>query len=134
LEDQFTFTGRVPYQRVVSYINALDIGVAPFPAARNAVIGLSPLKIYEYLACARPVITSRIDGVKETIEECSGGYLFEPDKATELAQRISQAYGERNQLPEMGKRGRRLIEERYAWTVIAHQVESILKEAVDRRT
>jgi len=57
------FTGRVKYEEVPILINCFDVCLAPFKKERNAKIGLSPLKLYEYLACGRPVITSRVEGV-----------------------------------------------------------------------
>jgi Glycosyltransferase len=50
IEDRFIFTGVIAYDRVPLYINASDICTAPFIFARNAKIGLSPLKLYEYMA------------------------------------------------------------------------------------
>ncbi|MEJ2355764.1 MAG: glycosyltransferase, partial [candidate division WOR-3 bacterium] len=43
--------GYVPYEKANLYINAFDIGVAPFIRKRNEKIGLSPLKIRDYTAC-----------------------------------------------------------------------------------
>jgi len=128
LEQEILFTGRVAYQEVVYYINACDVAVAPFTKKRNAIIGLSPLKLFEYLACGRPVIASRVDGVKDVIEEGECGYLFEAGDAEELAKRIIQSYQERETLQEMGLRGRRLVEGKYSWRAIAERVAEVLIE------
>ena len=75
LSDKIIFTGRVPYESVPLYINAADVCVAPFIKGRNAKIGLSALKTYEYLACGKPIVASSIPGVKDLIELSGGGYL-----------------------------------------------------------
>ncbi len=67
LLDKFIFTGRVPYESVPHYISAADVCVAPFIKGRNAKIGLSALKTYEYLACGKPIVASSIPGVKDLI-------------------------------------------------------------------
>lgn len=86
--DQYLlFTGCVPYQDVPLYINSSDVCVAPFIKARNNRIGLSPLKIYEYMSCNKPVISSRIPNL-EFIEEQNAGILFEPENVDELARSV----------------------------------------------
>jgi glycosyltransferase involved in cell wall biosynthesis len=132
LEQEIKFTGRVTYEQVVYYINACDIAIAPFTKERNSIIGVSPLKLYEYLACGRPVIVSRVGEVKEVIEEGKCGYLFEPGDAEELAKRIIQGYQERDTLQEMGLRGRKLVESKYTWRTTAERIVEVLNEIVKK--
>jgi len=125
LEQEILFTGRVAYEEVVNYMNAFDVC---YLCKEGLSFGFSPIKLYEYLACGRPVIASRIDGVKEVIEEGECGYLFEAGDAEELAKRIIQSYQERETLQEMGLRGRRLVEGKYSWRAIAERVAEVLIE------
>ncbi|MEM2001611.1 MAG: glycosyltransferase family 4 protein [Thermoproteota archaeon] len=134
LANEVVFTGRVPYEEVVYYINAFDVALAPFICERNAIIGLSPLKLYEYLACSRPVIASRLDGVREVIEEGRCGYLFEAGDVEGLAERIIQSYHESGLLQEMGERGRRLVESKYTWKTIAEHIAKILEEIIETKS
>lgn len=130
LEQEIKFIGRIAYKQVVYYINAFDVAVAAFTKERNEIIGLSPIKLFEYLACGRPVIASRVDGVKEIIEEGQCGYLFEAGNAEELAKRIIQSYQERETLQEMGLRGRKLVESKYTWRATAERIIKVLNEVV----
>lgn len=129
LEGEMQFTGRVAYEEIVYYMNAFNVAVAPFTTKGSEALG-SPLKIYEYLACGRPVLASRVDGVKEVIEEGRCGYLFESGDAKELAEKILQSYHERDSLAELGRNGRRLVEEKYNWRETARQVVDVLQEAI----
>jgi len=131
LQKEIIFTGGINYEEVAAFINGFDVCLAPFKRERNAKIGLSPLKLYEYLACARPVIASRIEGVGEVIEDGNCGYLFEPDDVEDLVLRITESYKERNRLPKLGSNGRTLVERRFSWEKIAGRVESLLREAVE---
>jgi glycosyltransferase involved in cell wall biosynthesis len=133
LEDEIRFTGRVAYEQVVNYMNACDVAVAPFTTKGSAALS-SPLKLFEYLACGRPVIASRVDGVKEVIEEGKCGYLFEPGDAEELAKRIIQSYQERDALQEMGLRGRQLVESKYTWRATAKRIVEVLSEVVEEKS
>jgi len=130
LQKEILFAGRVGYEDVPRFINSFEVCLAPFKKERNAKIGLSPLKLYEYMACARPVISSRVEGVSEVIEAGNCGYLFDPDNVKDLACKIIQSYNERNKLGEMGNNGRSIVERRFSWERVARAVENVLKNAV----
>ncbi|MEJ2568823.1 MAG: glycosyltransferase family 4 protein, partial [candidate division WOR-3 bacterium] len=86
-KEKIILTGKVPYQETNLYINAFDIGVAPFIRERNESIGLSPLKIRDYAACGVPIITTRIKGL-EIVEEKNIGILVPPDDSNALSDAI----------------------------------------------
>lgn len=133
LHKEVIFYGRVPYKKVPIYINSVVVVVVP-KTQRNKIIGLSPLKLYEYLACAKPVIGSRINGLTEVIEEGNCGYICEPDDPLDLASKIIQAYNERHLLEEMGKNGRILVENKYSWMATAEKVSEVLRKALQELT
>jgi glycosyltransferase involved in cell wall biosynthesis len=132
LNNEIIFKGRIAYKNIPGAINSFDICVAPFKKARNQKIGLSPLKLYEYLACAKPVIASRVAGVSEVIEKGNCGYLFDPDDVESLSSRIIESYQERDKLPELGKNGRRFIKDQFSWEKVAESVQSVLLEAIEQ--
>lgn len=50
--------GRRPYDALPGYLHHADVGLIPFK--RNALVdGVSPIKLYEYLACGLPVVATR---------------------------------------------------------------------------
>lgn len=114
-------TGRVSYKEAGRYINAFDIGVAPFIYERNANIGLSPLKIWDYAACGVPIIASRIKGL-EVIEEENIGILVQPDDPEALADAIIELINSPKMRGNMGKRGRKVAEEKFTWKKIAERI------------
>lgn len=129
LEQVIQFTGRVAYEQVVNYINCFDVCYICIKEMFH-----SPLKLYEYLACGRPAIASRVDGVREVIEEGQCGYLSKAGDAEELAKRIIQSYQEREALQEMGLRGRRLVEDKYTWRATAERVAEVLDEVIKEKS
>ena len=128
LHQEIVFTGRVRYEEVPPFVNSFDIC---YLCKTGLKFGFSPLKLYEYLACARPVIASRVQGVSEVIERGNCGYLFEPDDVEDLALRIIQSYNERDRLPRLGNNGRILVEKSFSWQRIARRVENLLREAIE---
>lgn len=127
--DKIIFTGAVPYKEVPFYINASDVCAAPFIIARNKEIGLSPLKIYEYGACEKPVISSRIPNL-EFVEEQNAGILVEPEKPEKLAKSIIKLLRDKKLREEMGKNGRDYIIKNHSWKNIARKVEKVCKDAI----
>jgi glycosyltransferase involved in cell wall biosynthesis len=61
--DRITFTGAVPRDRVPVAIAAADVCLYYPVRARGE--GASPFKVYEYLACARPVVAADLAGVRD---------------------------------------------------------------------
>ena len=108
----------VPYEEVPKYINACDVCVAPF-LFRNS--GLSPLKVFEYLACGKPVVTSMINGL-DFIKKYDLGILVEPENFDELAQALIKLLQNEKLRKKMAKNGRNVIATKYSWEVIAKKV------------
>jgi glycosyltransferase involved in cell wall biosynthesis len=114
------FTGAIPYTQIPDFIAACDVLAAP---KRPLTSGYSTLKILEYMACARPVIASRVAGM-EMIEQAGAGLLSIPGDPIDLQRTISQILD----LPEaerlaMGQRARQFVVEHCTWE---HTVDRIL--------
>ena len=129
VSDKFIFTGAVPYEEVPKYINASDVCVAPFIKERNIRIGLSPLKIYEYLACEKSVISSRIPNL-EFIEQQNAGILVEPKNPHELAKAIIKLLKDEKIREEKGRNGRECIVKNHSWEAVATRVAEVCESAV----
>ena len=128
LKKEISFLGHISYKNIVYYINSFDVCYLSNILRGLSYCTFSPLKLYEYLACGRAVIASRIEGVTEVIEGGRCGYLFEPDNVSDLAEKIIQAYQERESLSQLGANGRKLIEEQYSWRKTAERIISLLTE------
>lgn len=129
LQDKFIFTGKVPYSHIPLYINASDICVAPFPYKRNARIGLSPLKIGEYLACGKPVVTTRISGL-EYIESEHLGLLCDPDSPLDLACSILQLLTNQALYNSIAQNTRPYITANRSWPINARQTAEFLEKTL----
>lgn len=125
LSEKIIFAGRVPYENVPLYINASDVCVAPFIKGRNAKIGLSALKTYEYLACGKPIVASSISGVKELIELSGGGISVEPENPEELADAVVKLILNEKTRTLMGEKGRKYVVENHSWDGVARKILDI---------
>jgi glycosyltransferase involved in cell wall biosynthesis len=125
VSDRTIFTGTVPYEKVPLYINASDVCVAPFIRARNERIGLSPLKLYDYLACGKPVVGSDIVGVADTLQAANAGIAVRPEDPGDLAGAIIRLLGNDELRTRMGESGRKYVVENHSWRSVAEKVAQV---------
>jgi glycosyltransferase involved in cell wall biosynthesis len=130
LSEKIIFTGRIPYENVPLYINASDVCVAPFIKGRNAKIGLSALKTYEYLACGKPLVASNIPGVKDLIELSGGGISVSPEDPEELANAIVELIRNEKMRALMGDRGCKYVVENHSWYGVARKILDVCSDIV----
>ena len=130
LEDNFIFTGRVPYEDVPKYINASDVCVAPFIKERNERTGLSPLKLYEYLACGKPVVGSDVGGVGDFLEGYNAGVAVKPENLKELANATVKLLQDDELREKMGKNGREIVVKEHSWESIANKVMEVCESVI----
>lgn len=121
------FTGTVPYENVPEYINISDVCVAPFTHVRNESMGLSPLKIYEYLACGKPVVASNIKGVGDLLRNSNSGIEVVPEDPTELANAIIKLLKDEQLMEQMGDYGRKLVVKNYSWEITAKKTIDVFR-------
>jgi len=124
LGDAFVFTGQVPYADVATYIGAMSVCVAPFLANRGET---SPLKIFDYLACGRPVVASRIPAVEPIVAACGAVVAVPPDDPDALADAIVGLLADPGQSAQLGARGRDFIVKRHSWRQAAVEMAQTLE-------
>ena len=73
--ERIVMTGAVAYHEVPNYIALADVCTMPFTVERNREIGLSPLKLFSYLACGKPIVATKIDGFEFLEEEKMGSLV-----------------------------------------------------------
>lgn len=120
VSDRVIFTGMVPYSLVPKYISAMDVGIIPFKlnsVSHNAL----PLKLFEYFACEKPVISSKIGPIESNFSDC---VLF-ASNFKDYIDNINLLYENEQLKTELGKKGRSISEE-YSWEKITKELEKIL--------
>ena len=122
LRDHFVFTGMVNYETIPIYINVADLCVLP---KRRLKSGYSPLKLYEYMACGKPIVASRVEGL-DFIEKEGVGRLVEPEDANSLKLAILDLLQEPQKGALMGQKGVQMARERFDWEAKVREIEHIL--------
>jgi len=123
LQDVFVFTGQVPYKKVPEYIGVMDICVAPHKKDSNQA---SPVKIFDYMACGRPVVASDIEVAREIIGESECALLVSPEKVNDLAKGIISLIEDGERRKEMSIRGRQYAVYNFDRKKLAEDLISII--------
>lgn len=125
--ENIKWIGSVSIEKVPYYINASEICLAPFVRERNLETGISPIKIFEYMACARPFISTRIGTTYDfMVESCDCGLLVPPNDATALASAVLHLLRNPRIAKRMGQNGFETAKEHYSWEKISKQIEQFL--------
>jgi glycosyltransferase involved in cell wall biosynthesis len=114
LDPYVTLTGQVPHEEVATYLSNADVGVAPDP--KNPFNDNSTMvKILEYMAFGLPVV---LFDLKEGRRIAGPAALYAlPNDPMDFAQQITRLLDSRELRQQLGKSGRRRIEERLNWGV-----------------
>ena len=115
VQSQVTFAGKVAPQEVPDFINQCDICYVPAIAGRNSKIGGSSLKLYEYLACGKPVIVSDIPGL-DMVRTHQLGRVVPPGDVAVLASATIDLLRNPDELRTIATRARAIAEEQFTWT------------------
>jgi len=122
LGDQVVFTGRVPYFEVPQFIAAADVGLTPVPPLDIYKVS-SPLKLFEYMGVAKPVVANEeIPEHKEVLEQSEGGILV-PFTPEAFAHAIIELLNNPEKAVEIGRRGREWVAKNRRYEILARQVE-----------
>lgn len=129
LKDRVVLSGHIPHHEVPQYISAMDILLAPYP--KLDFFYYSPVKIYEYLACGKPVVTTRIGQISEVIADGKNGFLCEPDDVNLMQQRIVELVRNPSLRSSIGESAYQAIVERHSWEMKAKRLSDICHNVLE---
>ncbi len=127
-----TFVGRVEFDEVPMWIGACDVCVVLHRPTRS--YPGDSMKLWEYLACGRPVVATAGAGYGDTIEAMGAGLATQVNDPQDLARQLLKLLGDQELRSKMGERGRTAVLEAHTWEARGKQLEQVCREAVTRMT
>lgn len=112
-------TGHV--NNTVNYYNHMDVLV--FPTYREGFGNVS----IEAQAVEVPVIVNNVTGAKDTLIDKVTGYLVKKGDFEQIAQKVEYLINHPSLKEEMGKNGRRRVEEKFRNEIVWKHLETIYK-------
>ena len=127
--DNVRFVPAVPKDQVPGVLAAADACLAclrDIPLFRTTY----PNKVFDYMAAGRPTLL-QIDGViRQVVEEAHAGLFVPPGDAHALASAVRQMMDHPDAAREMGRRGRKVVCERFDRRLQGEQIEALFAELV----
>lgn len=121
--------GPIPKDRTRAFYNACDVclvPLAPFPILQETI----PSKIFEVMACARPVLASLDGEAREIVERSGGGIVTPPGRPDLLAEAIVRLRDMGNdERQSLGQRGREYVARNFDRGVLARRYLDALRRA-----
>jgi glycosyltransferase involved in cell wall biosynthesis len=129
LQDKLILAGKKPYQEIPGYIAAADICLLPAYPDEPIMQDIVPIKLYEYLAMMKPVISTRLPGVLKEFGLDNGVlYVDRPEDVVAAAIELSSG----GKIREIGKKGR-MFAEKNNWDNLTLDFEKILQEVIQEK-
>jgi len=117
------FLGWVSYAGLVDLLFESRVGII-IPNPNPRYVTNYPVKLFEFMAAGLPVIASKEGEAAKFVQECNGGILVNPLDVNEVRDAIVWLFSHPEEAEAMGKRGQRLIFEKYNWE---KEEETLLK-------
>ena len=133
--DRVVFTGALPHDCMPAALAAADVGVAPFDLGAHAPLSLgfywSPLKIFEYMASALPVVAPAVDRIPSLIADGREGILYRGG-AEALADALV-TLTDPSRRRTLGTAARERAVRDYSWAAHCRALEDAIAGAAARR-
>ncbi len=120
LASRVHLAGRVAEGELAAWYAAADVFVHPTLYEGSSLVTL------EAMANAKPVVATRAGGLPDKVRPGETGWLVEPGSAPALAEAIADALAQSDDtLARFGQAGRALVEQAFAWPVIAAELAAL---------
>lgn len=120
LDDAVTvLTNTVPNYEIPKLYAECDIYVQP------SIVEPYGIAVVEAMACGKPVIGTKIGGMRDTVLDKETGFLVKPGNPAELAGRITMLRDDELRR-ELGARARARVEKEFDWKYIASRYQELI--------
>lgn len=132
LKESFSLVGRVPMEEVRHHLSSGRIGVAPFnvklsPKGNFQKYGFyfAPLKIFEYMSCGLPIVTTDYPIIAAVVGNDNGRLVPEGGQEA-LANALLELLREPDARNRIAVRNLELAQQ-YTWTEVVKQIDAELQ-------
>lgn len=114
LEEHVSLLGPVPQRRVPRLLSRASAFVLPSVVQPDGQTEGIPVALMEAMAAGLPVVTSRLSGIPELVEDGVHGRLTEPGDPDALARAVADLLEGPDRAEEMGRAGRERVRREFA--------------------
>jgi glycosyltransferase involved in cell wall biosynthesis len=125
LADRVRFEGMVPNGKIPLYLWAADVLVMPYTSRTPIIASISPMKMFEYMAAERPIVSTDFPALREVLRDGENALLVAPDAPRALAAGIRRALEDAALAEKISRRARTDVEA-FTWDRRAEKILEIL--------
>lgn len=129
IEENVCFTGWISFEKVPTYIKLSKVCVIPHQNSKNWNSTI-PHKLFQYMSMSKPVIATNYKPLKRIIEEAKCGLLVPVGNSQEIANAIVTLLKDRDLSKELGRNGRKAVENIYNWQYEAKVLEELYRKCI----
>jgi len=126
LDEQVTFKGLMPYESMPEELHKADFGIYPLPDRPEWNVS-SPLKVFEYMACAKPVILTPIPAHKDIVADQRFVVWSKGDGVLDLRDAIMEAFRNRATLLKEAEYAP-VVAKEYDWKIQSAKLADYLSD------
>lgn len=113
LQNKFKIHGGLPRNEVLNLYREADVFILPSVITKNGKKEGIPVVLMEAMCTCLPVISSRMSGIPELVQDGAAGILVEPRDAAGLADALQRLHAQPQLRAKMGKAGREYVLEQF---------------------
>ena len=132
IKDKVIFTGPQLPETIPNFIAASDICVNPMPYTLTCRAG-SPIKVFEYMAVAKPVVATALDSVEGVVINGETGLITKPE-ADDIAQKILLLAENPGIRDKIGRNARQKVVAEYEWEKLGDKLIDAYWQAIENRS
>jgi glycosyltransferase involved in cell wall biosynthesis len=130
VNDRVIFQDPIDYQEVPNWINCGHVGILPFPDWPGWNTS-SPIKLFEYLSCGRPVVVTKIPALKDVLHKQEFAFWAEESTPEALAKAMLRASENRQHFGPLGRAARDHILANHTWEFQANKLSEFLVKVLN---
>jgi glycosyltransferase involved in cell wall biosynthesis len=89
-----------------------------------------PVKLFEYMSASLPVIASDFPLWREIVKGAGAGLLVDPQSTDAISDAMVWLIDNPEQAKEMGKNGKRAVEEKYNWNIESKKLIAMYRDLI----
>ena len=129
LGDAFQLLGARPQHEVAALLGEADLFVLPSVVAPTGQMEGIPVALMEAMASRLPVVSTRLSGIPELVEDGVSGLLVPPADESALAEAIGRLCDDAELRRSLGARGREKVEAEFGLRENVARLRELFEEA-----
>jgi glycosyltransferase involved in cell wall biosynthesis len=120
VSERVVWLGAVDYEVIPELIATFDVAVAPGDTREGVRFEMrSPLKVYEYMSCGKPVVAARLQTIESYFDKRQAGLMVTRGSVDEMVAAIRWLVDHPEEMRRMGEDARQIAVDNFSWISVA---------------